>query len=228
MFTLNLITEPDVLQTTGLTQEQLDSVIAGIEQAAELWSRYIDGNNAVIDIALDFADLKDRNGNDGVLATAGSVFFGPNVDSLESEVIAELNGQPGAADQDGTFTVDLPTVLDDRFFFSDSLDFVENPGAPGQIDFLTLAAHELGHVLGFLGLSFEGFVENNQFIGANAVAANGGNPVDLADGVHTDGGDLLSPSISNNLREPLTPVLLAILQDIGVTLVEATNQADYS
>ena len=221
MFTLNIITEPDVLQTTGLTQEQLDSIIAGIEQAAELWSRYIDGNNAVIDIVLDFADLPGST-----LARAGSSFFSRNNGPFESEVITELNGGTGVFSQDGTFTIDLPSVLNDRFFYSDSLDFVENPGASGQIDFLTLAAHELGHALGFLGLSFEGFVENNQFIGANAVAANGGNPVDLADGVHTDGGDLLSPSISSNLREPLTPVLLAMLQDIGVTLVEATNQAD--
>jgi Ca2+-binding RTX toxin-like protein len=221
MFTINFIIADDVLETTGLTQQQLDAVIAGIEQAAELWSRYIDGNNAVIDIALNFADLSAST-----LAQAGSSFFSRNNGPFESEVITELNGGAGEFAQDGTFTVDLPSVLNDRFYYSDSLDFVENPGAPGQIDFLTLAAHELGHVLGFLGLSFEGFVENNQFIGANAVAANGGNPVDLADGVHTDGGDLLSPSISSNLREPLTPVLLAMLKDIGVTLVEATNQAD--
>ena len=221
MFSINFIIADDVLETTGLTQQQLDAVIAGVEQAAELWSRYIDGNNAVIDIALDFADLSGST-----LAQAGSSFFSSNNGPFESEVITELNGGAGVFAQDGTFTVDLPSVLNDRFYYSDSLDFIENPGAQGQIDFLTLAAHELGHVLGYLGLSFEGFVENNQFVGVNAVAANGGNPVDLADGVHTAGGDLLSPSISSNLREPLTPVLIAILKDIGITLVEATSQAD--
>lgn len=221
MFTLNFIIADDILETTGLTQQQLDQVVSGIEQAAELWSRYIDGNNAVIDIALDFADLSGST-----LAQAGSSFFSRNNGPFQSEVITELNGGQGAFGQDGTFTIDLPSILNDRFHYSDSLDFVENPGAPGQIDFLTLAAHELGHVLGFLGLSFEGFVENNQFIGANAVAANGGNPVDLADGVHTDGGDLLSPSISGNVREPLTPVLVAILKDIGISLVEASAGAD--
>ena len=221
MFTINFVIAPDVLQTTGLTQGQLDNVTAGIQQAAALWSRYIDGNNAIIDIELDFVDLSGS-----ALAEAGSSFFRRGNSSLTSEVITELNGQAGAFSSDGTFTIDLPSVLNDRFFFSDSLDFDANPGAPGQIDFLTLAAHELGHVLGFLGLSFEGFVENNQFIGANAVAANGGNPVPLADGVHTEGGDLLSPSISSNTREPLTEVLVAILQDLGVSLVEASNAAD--
>ena len=221
MFTVNLIVADDVLSQTGMTQQQLDNVISGIEQAASLWSRYIDGNNAVIDIALDFADLAGST-----LAEAGSSFFSQNGAPFQSEVITELNGQAGFLANDGTFTVDLPNILNDNFHFSDSLDFVENPGAPGQIDFLTLAAHELGHVLGFLGLAFEGFVENNQFIGANAVAANGGQPVQLADGVHTDGGDLLSPSISSNTREPLNEVLIAILQDIGVPIAQATDGAD--
>lgn len=91
---------------------------------------------------------------------------------------------------------------------------------------MTLAAHELGHILGFLSLSFEGFVVNNEFIGANAVAANGGNPVPLADAVHTDTDDLLSTSISSNTREPLNSVLIAMLQDIGVPIAQATNSAD--
>lgn len=221
MFTINFIIPDDILETTGLTQQQLDAVISGIEQAAALWSRYIDGNNAVIDIALNFADLSGST-----LAQAGSSFFSRNNGPFQSEVIAELNGQPGVFGQDGTFTVDLPSVLNDRFFYADNLDFEENPGASGQIDFLTLAAHELGHVLGFLDLSFEGFVVNNEFIGANAVAANGGNPVPLADGVHTEIGDLLGPSISSNTRHPITEVLVAILQDIGVPLVQATNGVD--
>lgn len=221
MFSVNLIVADNVLQTTGMTQEQLDKVVAGIHQAAELWSRYIDGNNAVIDIELGFEDLSGST-----LAQAGSSFYRQGNGPLQSEVINELNGQSGVFSQDGTFTVDLPNVLNDRFFYSSSLDFDANPGAPGQIDFLTLAAHELGHVLGFLGLSFEGFVVNNEFVGANAMAANGGNPVPLADGVHTAGGDLLSPSISSNTREPLDPILIAMLKDIGVPIAEATANSD--
>ena len=221
MFTVNLIFANNVLATTGMTQQQLDQVISGIEQAAALWSRYIDGNNAVIDLQLGFSDLSGST-----LAQAGSSFYSQNGGPTQSEVINELNGQSGMFAQDGTFTVDLPNLLNNRFFFSDSLDFVENPGAFGQIDFLTLATHELGHVLGFLGISFEGFVVNNQFIGANAVAANDGNPVQLADGVHTTGNDLLSPSISQNLREPLNAVHIAILQDLGVPINQATADAD--
>jgi len=221
MFSVNLIVADDVLQTTGLTQQQVDLVVDGIQQAAALWSRYIDGNNAVIDIALDFQNL-----GGSTLAEAGSTFFSQNNGPFQSEVINELNGQAGVFSEDGTFTVDLNNVLNDRFFFSNSLVFDENPGAAGQIDFLTLAAHELGHVLGFLSLSFEPFVVNNQFIGENAVVANGGEPVQLADGVHTAGGDLLSPSLTSNQREPLNAIHIAILKDIGVPIAEATNAAD--
>ncbi len=221
MFTLNLIVSDNVLEETGMTQTQLDNVLSGINQAAALWSRYVVGNNAVIDIELGFTDL-DNN----ALAEAGSSFFRRGDGPLESEVINELNGIESTFEEDGTFTIDLPTVLNDRFFFSDSLDFIQNPGASNQIDFLTLAAHELGHVLGFLGLSFEGFVENGAFIGENAVAANGGVAVPLADGVHTEGDDLLSPSLTANEREPLNAVHIAILQDIGIDIREATNQAD--
>lgn len=223
MFTINAIVADDVLQTSGLTQQQLDQVVAGIQQAADLWARYIDGNNAIIDLALDFRDLSGST-----LAQAGSSFFSQGDGPFESEVISELNGEPGFFSQDGTFTVDLPNLLNDRFFFADSLEFDETPGAPGQIDFLTLAAHELGHVLGFLGLSFDGFVNgSSQFIGANAVTANGGNPVELAgDEVHIAGGDLLSPSISSNLREPINEVHIGILQDLSVPIVKETNAAD--
>lgn len=229
MFTLNLIVDNNILSQTGMTQQQLDQVVTGIEQAAELWSRYIDGNGAVIDLELDFSDLSGST-----LAQAGSSFYRQNGGTLKSEVINELNGQAGVFSEDGTFTVDLPQVLNNGFFFSNSLDFDSNPGASGQIDFLTLAAHELGHVLGFLGLSFEGFVVNNEFIGANAVAANGGNPVQLAaDGVHTAAcgcddccSDLLSPSISSNLREPISKIHVAMLQDLGVPINQATQAAD--
>ena len=128
MFTINFIIDNDVLATTGMTQQQLDQVTAGIQQAAALWSRYIDGNNAVIDLKLDFADLKNSQGQDGVLARAGSSFYTQNGGPVQSEVINELNGQSGEFSQDGTFTLDLPDLLNDRFFFSNSLDFDASPG----------------------------------------------------------------------------------------------------
>ena len=221
MFTVNLQVDNDVLAQTGLSQQQLDQVIDGIEQAASLWSRYINGNNAVIDIQLDFEDLSGST-----LAEAGSSFFRDRNGEIVSEVINELNGNGSTFNRDGTFTVDLPSILNGNFFFSDSINFDPNPGARGQLDFLTLAAHELGHVLGFLNLSFEQFVVNNQFIGANAVAANGGNPVQLADGVHTSIGSLLDPSLRSNDREPIDGILVAILQDLGIEIISATSASD--
>ena len=105
MFTVNLIVEDNILSTANITQQQLDEVINGIELAASLWSRYIDGNNAVIDISLGFEDLSEST-----LAEAGSTFFTRNNGPIESEVINELNGQSGEFSTDGQFTIDLPSL----------------------------------------------------------------------------------------------------------------------
>ena len=226
VFNIIIHTAPNVLATTGLTQTQFDKVIQGINQAVELWGRYIDSPNANIDLALDFTDL---SGN--TLAEAGANFFSFGGGVFLSEVEEELNERPDSGgvlsygNIDANMTIDLPRLLANEFFFSDDVSFNDNPGAPGQIDFLTLITHELGHSLGFLGLSFDGFVSNNQFIGANAIAANGG-PVQLADGVHILGNDLMSPSISNNQREFINPVHIAMLKDIGVPIAEASANAD--
>lgn len=227
MFNLIVTTSPTVLADTGLTQQQLDAVLDGIQLAAELWGRYIDAPGVNIDLELDFSDLPGST-----LAQAGANFFSFGGPFL-SEVIEELNGRPDSGGQlsygniDANMTIDLPRLLNNEFFFTDSLDFVNSPGAPGQTDFLSLIAHELAHSLGFLSLTFDSFVVNGEFTGANAVAANGGNAVPLSDGVHlTESGDLLNAAIFNNFRGVITPVHIGILEDLGLPIVEASNMAD--
>jgi len=220
LFNLNIITDPNVLAQTGMTQQQFNDVIDGVQLAADVWGRYIDSPGANIDLELDFSDLPGNT-----LAEAGPYFFsygGP----YNSEVLFELNGNATPFDIDAAMSIDLPDILSGDFFYSTDAGYSVFPGNPGQIDFLSLITHELGHVFGFNGFQFAPFLTGNSFTGANAIAANGGRAVVLADGVHIQGNDLMSPSISNNTREYISPLHIAILTDLGVPIVAATGTAD--
>jgi hypothetical protein len=99
------------------------------------------------------------------------------------------------------------------------------PG-PGQVDFLTIAFHELAHVFGFgIAASFENLVSNNQFQGAATVGLTG-TTVGLAVGTHWVSGTTsppyaeqlpaaLTPSLFLGRRTPLTPLDYAALKDLG-------------
>lgn len=207
-----------------MTQVQLDAVLSGINQAAELWGRYINAPSATIDVALSFTDLSGST-----LAQAGPNFFSFGGPFL-SEVNEELNGNAGGdlpsyGIIDGDLTIDLPRILNGSFHYSETTAFEANPGAQGQTDFLSLITHELGHILGFNGIEFDDFTTGGAFTGANAVAANGG-PVPLSGTAHLTGSDLMSPSLTNNVREVITPVHIAILKDLGVPIAEPTSGDD--
>lgn len=97
--------------------------------------------------------------------------------------------------------------------------------APGQFDFLSVASHEFMHVLGFgTAASWNNLVSGSQFTGAKARAAYdaGGNPPLGADRRHwapgvTDGGSgaIMTPSLRAGVRDTVTPLDMAALDDIG-------------
>lgn len=226
MFNLIVTTSPTVLADTGMSQQQLDHVLDGLQLAAELWGRYIDAPNVNIDLTLEFSDLASP-----ALAEAGANYFSFGGGSFLSEVIEELNGRPDSGgalpygNEDASLTIDLPTVLNNDFFYTDSLDYVANPGANGQFDFLSLIAHELGHVLGFDPTAMGPFIVGNEFTGANAVAAYGGN-IPLSDGVHITGNGLMSAFLSPNLRDVVSVVHTSILLDLGLPVAMASASDD--
>jgi hypothetical protein len=97
----------------------------------------------------------------------------------------------------------------------------------GEADFLSVALHELGHLLGFGTVpSWNNLVSGGSFTGAGAVAVFGGNvPLDggaahWADGTPSGGQPtLMDPSLVLGTRALLTELDYAGLEDIGWQVV---------
>jgi Bacterial pre-peptidase C-terminal domain len=98
-----------------------------------------------------------------------------------------------------------------------------------QNDFISTAVHEIGHILGFnrSANAFNSLVRNDTFVGTNALAINGGNPIPLQPGgAHLrdgyefggSGETLMDPTSSSGGRELPTALDAAILDDIGYTI----------
>ncbi len=110
----------------------------------------------------------------------------------------------------------------------------------GQVDFVSVARHEILHALGLIETSvFNHFHVGDQFVGPHASAGNNGQPVPLQ---HNDvhiANSLLSvfnPATLDGTRLDLTSVEYGMLQDIGWTIpnppppppsTHATTLADY-
>jgi len=100
----------------------------------------------------------------------------------------------------------------------------------GQQDFFTVAAHELTHLLGFgTAASWNNLKSGSNFTGPKSRAADdgGGNVPLSTDGGHwlesiTDSGrkTLMGPVISAGVRDTLTGLDLAALDDIGWDVVD--------
>lgn len=109
-------------------------------------------------------------------------------------------------------------------------DFSLDNSNPNKIDFISVALHEIGHVLG-IGTApiFDSIVAGEAFDGVNAKAVNNGNPIPLeSDLAHVkDGfqGDsvLLDPT-KNSGRNLPSDIDLAILADIGYEIDGFTAQ----
>ncbi len=109
------------------------------------------------------------------------------------------------------------------FWFFDSTPDTSNDIPAGSVDFLSTALHEIGHVLGIGSAPI--FLElgaGASFVGANALALEGGTPIPLdsdldhvESGFLSDGQPVLMAGANPGGRRLLTEVDLAILADIG-------------
>jgi hypothetical protein len=104
---------------------------------------------------------------------------------------------------------------------------ISTPPGPGQVDFLTIAFHELAHVFGFgTASSFDNLITNNQFQGATVIGLTGSTVALAADNNHWEIGTTSPPYADESAsaltaalllgrRTPFTPLDYAALADTG-------------
>jgi Bacterial pre-peptidase C-terminal domain len=114
-------------------------------------------------------------------------------------------------------------------WFFDPTPSTDNDIPITQNDFISTAVHEIGHILGFnrSANAFESQIVDNTFVGTNAMAANGGQPIPLqAGGAHirdgyefgNSGEALMDPTSGSGERQLPTVLDAAILNDVGYTI----------
>lgn len=112
-------------------------------------------------------------------------------------------------------------------WFYDSTPTTTSDLPANQQDFLSTAAHEIGHVLGFgTSTAFDSLRSGLNFTGANARARNGGSAIPLGDSAHIldgyqfggSGQPLMSPFSDRGVRKLPTVLDVAVLDDIGYTV----------
>lgn len=217
---------------------------AALEAAAATWSALISNDfpSVPAGVKLTLTDPEDRD----QLVT---------VDSLEEDIddLLVFVGTSEAIDGYGRGGPAGPAETDDMelqqsFFtrqigndfqpwagsisFKGSVDyfFDKTPATTSDIpktkyDFITLATHELGHVLGFASCpAFVSLERDDNFLGKRAFDAYGGAvPLEadhghFAEGTQSDGVEaLMTPKLINGVRRGPTALDLAAMFDIGYT-----------
>jgi Ca2+-binding RTX toxin-like protein len=230
MFGINIFDDSTVA-SSGLSAADIQTIKDSIQIAADVWGRHIDAPDAVIDIRLGIYEIA---GNP--LATAGASYFssgGPWESRVTQEFADNNDDSPGT--RDAQINIDLSRWnTPDYYYFDDSYE-ADPVGLPSnRFDFLSVMVHEFGHILGLSRASnfttpFDALVTQiggvSYFTGANAVAANGGQNIEL-DGSHYADTDLLDPFTNQGQRGNITPVHIGIWEDIGVPIVSNTNDDD--
>ncbi|MEM9146830.1 MAG: Ig-like domain-containing protein [Pseudomonadota bacterium] len=159
-----------------------------------------------------------------VLARAGYSGFGASGDALNARISSNFRGDGAATDFEpyagvASFNPDF------NWHYG-----IESTPSGGEFDFLTVAVHEIGHVLGIgTAGAFDRYIDG-PFYGPNAVQVNGGSGLPLhSDNAHVQAGYagnsvVMDPSIASGQRIPLSEYDKAILADIGYEVPGYTKQ----
>lgn len=213
-----------------------------LEYAASLWSDIISDDFATIGAGTKVIGfLNPLTGNRDTITLDQSVddlliFVGArDLAGVQTDAYTLAMSAPSGADQGepryfsqdfepwvGSITFDTKT----NWFF-DSTIATSDDITKGSMDFIRVATHEIGHVLG-IGPSpaFQRLIDKggNFFMGENAITANGGNWVSVDKSkTHlsfTDfSDDLMSPYSNNGLRLFPSEIDKGILKDLGYKIV---------
>lgn len=160
----------------------------------------------------------------GALARAGYSGFGGSGDLLNARITSNFRGQGAPTDFE-------PYAGVASFNTSYTWHYgIEDLPSSGEFDFLTVAVHEIGHVLGIgTAPAYDRYIDG-AFYGPNAMALNGGQGVPTtSDGAHVQAGFngntvVMDPSISSGQRIALSEFDKAILADIGYEVPGYTKQ----
>ncbi len=211
---------------------------AALEKAAKIWEGLI--GDEFVDVRAGTTFSIDDPSADG---TSRQITLANPIDDLLIFVGAEsLSGALGIGGFDGvdaegdvfsqrisgnfrgqTVTDFEPWAGTISFEKNADWSFSLDGAVAGMNDFLTIALHEIGHVLGFgTAKAFNALVSpDGMFTGVNAQAENGGAPVPLQPDVsHVedgfDGGTvLMDPTATTGTRTEPSNLDLAMLADIG-------------
>ncbi len=159
------------------------------------------------------------------LGLGGPVVFGVTGDFLTSRFTDNFRNTGPVTDFEPFVGIITFSPTADWFFGLDE------PIPSTQIDFISTAMHEIGHILGIgTAAIFEQIGSGGSFTGANAQAANGGNPIPLlSDLSHIAEGfmanmTLMDPTTQDGVRVMPTTSDLALLADIGYEIEGFSKQ----
>ncbi|NNE50974.1 MAG: DUF4214 domain-containing protein [Sulfitobacter sp.] len=175
-----------------------------------------------IDDLIIFVGAKTLSGS--TLGMAGPTGYSAQGDFFQSRVSDDFRSQ-------GPVTDFEPWAGSMTFNSSTNWNFDLAGPVAGQDDFLSVAVHEIGHILGIgTSAAFSGLISGDDFLGVNATVLNGGTSVPLhSDDSHVEegfAGDTvaLDPSITVGERKLLSEFDKAILADIGYQVTGYTAQ----
>lgn len=175
---------------------------------------YVTLEEEVDDLIIFTACSEDLTSQGLTSIMSGSTFF--MVDE-NGEIILTPDDERFAASDYQPWVSSISFHCSENWSFDNSPETDDPPA--GTVDFLSVAAHEIGHALGCAASvpAFAALIEDGNFVGPAATAAAGG-PIAIDDGHFAEPGYLMSPLSATRFPSETE---FGILTDLGYEVVPA-------